>query len=179
MNANQHSPNYHNQRQLHLSSSQTMKNSTAAICTLKTDGMDIIAAIDISFHDPSRIFTFSPPEPSLTTLLIYARTNEDRSPSIPPEPSTAVSLSMKLPLFLELFCLLPNRPARPPRDLLLPPELDVAPPTQRKTVARKRHATAAHMKPKLYFPRFAAVPAALNALRPWTNAALRSVSVFL
>ena len=114
----------------------------------------------------------------LTTLLLYApRTNDDRSASTPLVPSTAVSLSIKLPRFLELFCFLPNRPLL---ELLLPPpELDVAPPTQRKTIARKRHATAAHMKPKLYFPRFADVPADLNALRPWTYAALYGVSVLL
>ena len=33
------------------------------------------------------------------------------------------------------------------------------------------------MKPKLYFPSVAVVPADLNALRPCTNAALCSVSV--
>ena len=95
---------------------------------------------------------------------------------MPLVPSTAVSLSIKLPRFLELFCFLPNRPLL---ELFLPPELDVAPPTQRKIMARKRHATAAHMKPKLYFPRFADVPADLNALRPWTYAALYSVSVLV
>ena len=105
-------------------------------------------------------------------FLYVPRTNDDRSASSL-VPLTAVSLSMKLPLFLELFCLLPNRP---PPDLFLPLELEVAPPTQRKTMARKRHATAAHMKPKLYFPRLAAVPADLNALRPCTNVALCSVS---
>ena len=105
-------------------------------------------------------------------FLYVPRTNDDRSASSL-VPLTAVSLSMKLPLFLELFCFLPNRP---PPDLFLPLEPDVAPPTQRKTMARKRHTTAAHMKPKLYFPRLAAVPADLNALRPCTNAALCSVS---
>ena len=35
------------------------------------------------------------------------------------------------------------------------------------------------MKPKLYFPIFADVPADLNALRPWTNAALCCVSILL
>ena len=105
-------------------------------------------------------------------FLYVPRTNDDRSASSL-VPLTAVSLSIKLPLFLEFFCFLPNRP---PPDLFLPLEPDVAPPTQRKTMARKRHATAAHMKPKLYFPRLAAVPADLNALRPCTNAALYSVS---
>lgn len=79
---------------------------------------------------------------------------------------------MKLPRLLVLFCLFPKRPL----DFVLPLELDVAPPTQRKTMARKRHATAAHMKPKLYFPSVAVVPAALKSLRPCTNAALRNVS---
>lgn len=46
-------------------------------------------------------------------------------------------------------------------------------------MARKRHATAAHMKPKLYFPRVAVVPADLNASRPCTNAALCFVSVLV
>ena len=139
-----------------------------------TDGMDIIATTDIiAIHHPG-IFPLVPPGSSLTTLLIHARTNDDRSPSTPPVPSTPVSLSIKLPRLLVLLCLLPKRP-RP--DLLLPLELDVAPPTQRKTVERKRQATAAHIKPKLYFPRLADVPADLNALRPSTNAALCSVSV--
>lgn len=125
--------------------------------------------------DPPRGFPLFLPGPFSTTLLSYApRTKDDRSPSTPSAPSTAVSLSMKLPRFLELFCLVPNRP---PPDFFLPPELDVAPPTQRNTIARKRHATAAHMKPKLYFPSVAVVPADLNALRPCTNAALCCVSV--
>ena len=128
-----------------------------------TDKMDIIAATDFRFLDPPR---------TAPVFLYVPRTNDDRSASSL-VPLTAVSLSMKLPLFLELFCLLPNRP---PPDLFLPLEPDVAPPTQRKTMARKRHATAAHMKPKLYFPRLAAVPADLNALRPCTNAALCNVS---
>ena len=136
--------------------------------------MDIIATTDLLPFDLPRTFFRFPPGPSLSTLLIYARTNDDRSPSTPSVPSTAVSLSMKLPRFLELFCLLPNRP---PLDFFLPFELDVAPPTQSRTIARKRHATAAHMKPKLYFPIVAVVPADLNALRPCTNAALCSVSV--
>ena len=44
-------------------------------------------------------------------------------------------------------------------------------------MARKRHATATHMKPKLYFPSVAVVPADLKSLRPCTNAALCNVSV--
>ena len=140
-----------------------------------TDGMDIIAATNILSNVPARISTFFPSGSSLSRFLTYApRTKDDRSPSTPSVPSTAVSLSMKLPRFLELFCFLPNRP---PPDFFLPPELDVAPPKQRKTIARKRHATAAHMKPKLYFPSVAVVPADLNALRPCTNAALYGVSV--
>ena len=137
--------------------------------------LDIIAANDIILLDSPRARPDSPSGPSLSTLLFYARTNDDRSPSIPPVPSTAVSLSIKLPRLLALFLPLPNRP---PLELLPPLEPDVAPPTQRKIVARKRHATAAHIKPKLYFPRFADVPADLNALRPCTNAALCSVSVY-
>lgn len=111
---------------------------------------------------------------TITRLIYVPRTNDDRSPSTSLVPFTAVSLSMKLPRLLVLFCLRPNRP-RP--ELFPPLELDVAPPTQRKTIARKRHATAAHMKPKLYFPSVAVVPADLNALRPCTNAALCNVSI--
>ena len=136
--------------------------------------LDIIAAADVISLDPPQIFPLVHLTPPSNTILTYARTKDDRSPSIPSAPFTVVSLSMKVPRFLELFCLLPNRP---PPDCFLPLELDVAPPTQRKTIARKRQATAAHMKPKLYFPSVAVVPADLNAFRPFTKAALCNVSV--
>ena len=57
---------------------------------------------------------------------------------------------MKLPLDLVLFL-------RPKYRLLLvevaaPPLFEVTPATQNRTIARKKHATAAHMKPKAYLP---------------------------
>lgn len=157
-----------------FSTSIAMDRSIDALCTQEIP-MEWISSQHLTFS-PLNLHVFPLLGPSLTTPLIYARTNDDRSASTPLVPSTAVSLSMKLPRFLELFCLLPNRP---PPDVFLPLELDVTPPTQRKTMARKRHTTAAHMKPKLYFPRVAVVPAELKALRPCTNAALCSVSVLV
>ena len=169
-------PNYRNLRQLHLSASKSRKAPSLHLCTrkilLEWISSQQLTSSPMTLHEPSSFHRAQ----SSTTILIHARTKDDRSASIPPVPSTPVSLSMKLPRLLVLFCLLPNRP---PLDFFLPPELDVAPPTQRKTVARNRHATAAHMKPKLYFPMFADVPADLNALRPCTNAALSSVSISL
>lgn len=87
-----------------------------------------------------------------------------------------LSLSMKLPRFLSFF-FLPNA------NLLLPPDVvfvvrladlrpEVDPPTQKSTVASSRHAVAAHMKPKLYFPRSADLPMERKLRRPRTNAAL-------
>lgn len=49
---------------------------------------------------------------------------------------------------------------------------EVAPPTQKRTVASSRHAVAAHMKPKLYFPRSADLPMERKLRRPRTYAAL-------
>lgn len=83
---------------------------------------------------------------------------------------------MKLPRFLP-FLFLPNA------NLLLPPDVvfvarladlrpEVAPPTQNSRVATSRHAVAAHMKPKLYFPRSADLPMERKFRRPRTNAAL-------
>lgn len=63
-------------------------------------------------------------------IKVYALVNEDLS------PSTATSLSMKLPLFLVLRLFLENMPPRrPPLPLLL--DLDAAPPAQKSTVAMK------------------------------------------
>lgn len=45
---------------------------------------------------------------------------------------------------------------------------EAAPPTQNMAMARKRHATAAHMKPKLYLPSDAVRPKERKLLRPMT-----------
>jgi len=81
---------------------------------------------------------------------------------------------MKLPLFRSLFVLFDRRPNPPPLPLLL--ERPAAPPAQNKTVAMNRAATAAHMKPKLYLPRFAVMLLFLKSLRPMTYAAVISAA---
>ena len=81
-------------------------------------------------------------------------------------------LSMKLPLSLRVLFFLPKPNLPPPLflpPLLLPP---AAPPPQRKMVARKRQATAAHMKPKAYLPSDASRSSDWKAFRPRTYAAL-------
>lgn len=50
--------------------------------------------------------------------------------------------------------------------------LEAVPPAQKRTVDRSRQTVAAHMKPKLYFPRSADRPAERKLCRPRTNAAL-------
>lgn len=50
------------------------------------------------------------------------------------------------------------------------PEVDPA--TQKRTMASRRQNIAAHMKPKLYFPRSAILPAERKLRRPKTKAAL-------
>lgn len=79
-----------------------------------------------------------------------------------------LSVSMKLPLDLVVFL-------RPKYPCLLPVEeveallfFDVTPATQNKTMARKKHATAAHMKPKAYLPKVAVSPFELKLFRPLT-----------
>jgi hypothetical protein len=87
------------------------------------------------------------------------------------------SVPMKLPLSLWLFCLRPMKLFPPVRFVyVLLFDSEAAPPTQNMTMARKRHATAAHMKAKLYLPSDAVRPEERKLLRPMTKAALWDVS---
>ena len=83
---------------------------------------------------------------------------------------------MKLPRSLVLFL----RPKNdfPPVFLLyvLSDFLEVTPAKQSKAVARKRHAMAAHMKPKAYLPSEAVCWFPMKLFRPITYAALLRVS---
>lgn len=83
-----------------------------------------------------------------------------------------LSLSIKLPRFL-VFFFLPNANLLRARGVVVVVCLadlreEVAPPTQKRTVASSRHAVAAHMKPKLYFPRSADLPMERKLRRPRT-----------
>lgn len=83
-----------------------------------------------------------------------------------------LSVSMKLPLDLVVFL-------RPKYPFLLLVEVvallffEVTPATQNMTMARKKHATAAHINPKAYLPKVAVWPFELKLFRPLTKAALR------
>ena len=73
---------------------------------------------------------------------------------------------MKLPRDLVLLF----RPKVPLLDVLL--FFDVTPATQKSTVARKRQAIAAQMKPKAIWPSDADCPLARKLFRPITKSAL-------
>lgn len=83
-----------------------------------------------------------------------------------------LSVSMKLPLDLVVF-LRPKYPRLLPVEAVVLLFFEVTPATKKMTMARKKHATAAHMKPKAYLPRLAVWPFELKLFRPLTKAALR------
>lgn len=92
-------------------------------------------------------------------------------PNILSQPHQAKSV-LKLPLLLVLLELLLLRPIKPFFDEYL---VDVSflllcfePARKKKTVDRSRHANAAHMKAKAYWPILASLPLERKASRPWT-----------